>query len=351
MEGLAAAMWKGTLGIDIPTPFPRISYADALRRFGSDKPDLRFGMELQDVSALLKGRTEFSVFNDILNAGGAVIGLVHAGGAELYSNTTLRMEGDFQKRVGRETGARGTAFFRMLESGDLESSIGKFFSEETRRELGRMLGMKPGDIAFFMADKKVRKAQDMAGRLRLLIAKDHNLIDKALLKFLWVVDFPLFEYNDDEKRFEPAHHPFTTPHPEDLHRLESDPGSVRALAYDLALNGEECAGGSIRIYRPDVQERVFKMIGIGEEEAKAKFGFLLDALKFGAPPHAGIAFGFDRCLMSILNTDSIREVIAFPKTQTGTCLMTGAPGEVTDAQLKEVHMKKFLPVKATPPSP
>jgi aspartyl-tRNA synthetase len=339
MEGLAAAMWKATLGIDVPTPFPRMSYAEAIRRYGSDKPDRRFGMELVDLTNIIKGRTEFSVFNGLLDAGGAVVGIVHEGGAELYSNTSLRMEGDFQKKVNRETGARGAAFFRMQPDGDLESSISKFFPEDVRREIAKSTGMKPGDILFMLADKKPRKAFDMAGRLRLMTAKDHNLIDKSKLEFLWIVDFPLFEYNDDEKRFEPAHHPFTSPHPEDIDRLESDPGSVRALAYDLALNGEEVAGGSIRIYRSDVQSRIFKAIGIGEEEAKNKFGFLLDALQYGAPPHGGIAFGFDRCLMSILDVDSIRDVIAFPKTQQGTCLMTGAPGDVTEAQLREVHLR------------
>lgn len=339
MEGLAKAMWKGAAGLDIPTPFPRIAYAEALRRYGSDKPDCRFAMELQDLTQIIKGRTEFSIFNDILNAGGAVIGIVHQGGAELYSNTSLRMDGDFQKRVSRETGAKGAAFFRMTADGGLESSITKLFPEDVRKEIAAATNMKPGDILFMLADKRARKAQDMAGRLRLLIAKEHKLIDKSKLEFLWVVDFPLFEYNEDEKRFDPAHHPFTTPHPEDIDRLESDPASVRALAYDLALNGEEIAGGSIRIHRSDVQERLFKAIGINDQEAKLKFGFLLDALRLGAPPHGGIAFGFDRTLMSILDVDSIREVIAFPKTQTGTCLMTGAPGDVTEQQLKELHVR------------
>ena len=339
MEGLAAAMWKATLGIDVPTPFPRMSYAEAIRRYGSDKPDRRFGMELNDLTNVMKGRTEFSIFNQILNEGGAVVGIVHKGGAELYSNTALRLDGDFQKKVQRETGSKGAAFFRCQADGDLESSIGKFFTEEVRRDIARTCGMEPGDILFMIADKKLRKACDMAGRLRLMIARDYNLIDRTKLEFLWVVDFPLFEYNEDEKRFEPAHHPFTSPHPEDIENIESDPGNVRALAYDLALNGEEVAGGSIRIYRSDVQARIFRAIGINDEEAKNKFGFLLDALQFGAPPHGGIAFGFDRCLMSILEVDSIRDVIAFPKTQQGTCLMTGAPGEVTDAQLKELHIR------------
>jgi aspartyl-tRNA synthetase len=350
MEGLAAAMWKATLGIDVPLPFPRMPYAEAIRRYGSDKPDRRFDLELIDLTATMKGRSEFTVFNQCLDAGGAVVGIVHPQGAELYSNTSLRMEGDFQKRVSRETGARGAAFFRMQADGDLESSISKFFTEEVRREIAAKAGMKPGDILFMLADKKARKAFDMAGRLRLMTANDHNLIDRTKLEFLWVVDFPLFEYNEDEKRFEPAHHPFTSPHPEDIERLESDPGSVRALAYDLALNGEEIAGGSIRIYRSDVQSRVFKAIGIADDEAKNKFGFLLDALQFGAPPHGGIAFGFDRCLMSILEVDSIRDVIAFPKTQQGTCLMTGAPGGVTEAQLKELHIRTAIRKKEGPES-
>lgn len=339
MEGLAQAMWRETLGVEVPAPFPRMAYSEALRRFGSDKPDRRFAMELQNLTDLLRGRTEFGVFNDIIGAGGAVLGIVHEAGADLYSNTALKPDGDFNKRVQRETGARGVAFFRGTDGGDLDSSIAKFFPEAVRREIASQLGITKGDILFMIADKKLRKAQDMAGRLRLLIGKEFNLIDKSRLEFLWVVDFPLFEWNDDEKRWDPAHHPFTSPHPEDLHRLESEPGTVRALAYDLALNGEEIAGGSIRIHRSDVQERIFKAIGISDDEARTKFGFLLDALKFGAPPHGGIAFGFDRSIMSILDVESIREVIAFPKTQTGTCLMTGAPGEVTEAQLKELHIR------------
>jgi aspartyl-tRNA synthetase len=350
MEGLAAAMWKGTLGVDLPRPFPRISYAEAMRRYGSDKPDARFGMELQDLTAVIKGRTEFGIFNTILNDGGAVLGIVHEGGAAAYSNTALKPDGEFQKRASRETGARGIAWFRMGADGSLESSIAKFFTPEVLKEIAAAAGMKPGDMLLLVADKKLRKAQDIAGRLRLMVARDNGMIDPEKRAFLWVVDFPLFEYNEDEKRWEPAHHPFTSPHPEDIDRIESDPGSVRSLAYDLALNGEECAGGSIRIHNSELQQRLFKAIGISDEEAKAKFGFLLEALQFGAPPHGGIAFGFDRCLMSILRTDSIREVIAFPKTQAGTCLMTGAPGDVDDRQLKELHIRKQLPMKADAPA-
>ncbi len=350
MEGLAAAMWKATLNVDLKLPLPRLPYADSLRRYGSDKPDLRFEMELIDFTETIKGRTEFTVFANILGEGGSVIGIVHPGGADKYSNTALKPDGDFQKRAGREIGARGVAWFRVGADGKLESSIAKFFTEDVLAEIVAKAGAKPGDMLLMMADKKLRKAQDMAGRLRLMVARENGLIDKSRLEFCWIVDFPLFDYNEDEKRFDPAHHPFTSPHPADIDRLESDPGSVRALAYDLALNGEECAGGSIRIHSSDVQARIFKSIGISDEEAKAKFGFLLEALRFGAPPHGGIAFGFDRCLMSILDTDSIREVIAFPKTQTGTCLMTGAPGEVDEKQLKELHIKSIAK-KDMPPAP
>ncbi len=339
MENLAASVWKEVLGIEIPTPFRRMPYHEAMNRYGSDKPDLRLGMELNDVTEFLKGKSEFKVFNDVLGAGGSIVGIVHEGGADSYSNTALRPDGDFQKKVRNETGAAGIAFFRMEESGDLQSSISKFFSEEHRRELGQKLGMKPGDMAFFIADKKRRRALEVAGRLRLLIGRENQLIDQSKWEFLWVVDFPLFEYDDEEDRYEPAHHPFTAPHPDDIERLETEPGTVRSLAYDMALNGEEIAGGSIRIHRQDVQQRVFKAIGLSDEEAQAKFGFLLEALRFGAPPHGGIAFGFDRILMSILRTESIRDVIAFPKTQQGTCLMSGAPGDVTEEQLKEVHVK------------
>ncbi|MCC5876145.1 MAG: aspartate--tRNA ligase [Candidatus Sumerlaeia bacterium] len=339
MEGLAAAMWKSTLDIDLPRPFPRMPYAEAMQRYGSDKPDTRFGMELIDFSQEIKGRTEFGIFNTILEDGGSIVGIVHEGGAAQYSNTALKPGGEFQNRASRETGARGIAWFRMDEAGKMDSSIAKFFTPEALDDIAKKASMKPGDMLLMIADKKERKALEMAGRLRLMIAHDHDLIDKSKFNFLWVVDFPLFEYDEETKCYHPAHHPFTAPHPEDLDKLESDPGSVRSLAYDLALNGEECAGGSIRIHNSDVQARLFKAIGISDEEAKEKFGFLLDALQYGAPPHGGIAFGFDRCLMSILGVDSIREVIAFPKTQQGTCLMSGAPGDVDPHQLKELHVK------------
>ncbi|MCC7391612.1 aspartate--tRNA ligase [Candidatus Sumerlaeota bacterium] len=341
MEGLAKAMWKGAIGYDVVTPIQRLPYAEAISRYGSDKPDLRFGMELQNLTDLIKGRSEFGVFNEILDAGGAIVGIVHKGGAEKYSNTALRLDGDFQKKAQRETGCKGAAWFRVTPDGDIESSIARFFPEAVRREIVQKTGLAHGDIMFMIADKKLRKAQDIAGRLRLMIGKDHNLIDKSQNKFVWIVDFPLFDWNDDEKRWDPAHHPFTSPHPDDLHKLETSPGEVRALAYDLALNGEEIAGGSIRIHNNDVQQRIFKSIGISDEDAQRKFGFLLEALKFGAPPHGGIAFGFDRCIMSLLDVDSIREVIAFPKTQTGTCMMTGAPGDVDEKQLKELHIKSI----------
>ncbi len=342
MEGLAKAMWKGAAGIDIQTPFQRMPYAEAMRRYGSDKPDLRFDMELINYTETIKGRTEFGVFNTILEGNGAIIGINHKGGADKYSNTALKPNGDFQKKASREIGCRGVAWFRVGEDGKLESSIGKFFEPEVLEEIAKTSNAEPGDMILMIADKKLRKAQEMTGKLRLMVAREEGLMDPKALKFCWIVDFPLFDYNEDEKRWEPAHHPFTAPHPDDLDKLESDPGSVRSMAYDLALNGEECAGGSIRIHQSDIQERVLKFIGISDEEAKAKFGFLLDALQYGAPPHGGIAFGFDRCLMTILETESIREVIAFPKTQQGTCLMTGAPGEVSEDQLKDLHIRTAI---------
>lgn len=341
MEALTAAMWKETLGMELETPFLRLSHAEAMRRFGSDKPDMRFGMELIDFTDTIKGRTEFGVFNTILDKGGAIIGILHQAGGEKYSNTALKPGGDFQKRASRETGTKGVAWFRMGEDGALESSIAKFFDAGALADIAAKAGMKPGDMLLMIADPQKRKAQDMAGRLRMMTAREHGMIEKGIYKFLWVVDFPLFDWNEDDKRWDPAHHPFTALHPEDVDKLETAPGEVRSLAYDLACNGEECAGGSIRIHRPDVQERVFRAIGISDEEAQEKFGFLLEALRFGAPPHGGIAFGFDRCLMSILGIESIREVIAFPKTQQGTCLMSGAPGDVTDEQLKDLHVKKI----------
>jgi aspartyl-tRNA synthetase len=339
MEGLVAAMWKSTLDIDIATPFRRMPYPESMNRFGSDKPDLRFDMELTNLSDTIKGRTEFGIFSTILDGGGSVIGVVHEGGAEKYSNTALKPNGDFQKQASRETGCRGAAWFRMNAEGVMESSIAKFFADDVLKEIAEKTSMKPGDMLFLLADKKLEKAQDMAGRLRLMIARDNGMIDKSKFAFCWIVDFPLFYHDEESNRWDPAHHPFTAPHPDDIDKLETDPGNVRSLAYDLALNGDECGGGSIRIHNCDVQKRIFKAIGISDEEAKEKFGFLLDALQFGAPPHGGIAFGLDRCLMSILGTESIREVIAFPKTQQGTCLMSDAPGEVPAEQYKDLHIK------------
>lgn len=342
MEGLTKALWKETLDIDLATPFPRMPYAEAMRRYGSDKPDTRYAMELIDFTETIKGRTEFGIFKTILDGGGSVLGIVHEGGAEKYSNTALKPDGEFQKRAARETGCRGVAWFRCGTDGTLESSIAKFFEPNVLEEIKAQAGLKAGDMLFLVADKKLRKAQDIAGRLRIMTARDFGMIDKSRFEFLWVVDFPLFDYNEDEKRWEPAHHPFTTPHPDDIEALrKGDLGNVRSVAYDLALNGEECAGGSIRIHNSDVQSLVLKTIGISDVEAKEKFGFLLEALQFGAPPHGGIAFGFDRCLMSILGVESIREVIAFPKTQQGTCLMSGAPGPVTEQQYKDLHIKSI----------
>lgn len=343
MEKLIVKLWKDTLAIEIPRPFRRISYAESMLKYGSDKPDLRFGLEISDVTETLKKGCTFGIFNGLFEKGGVVRAISVPGGSAKYSTTSLKPEGEFNKRVQAECGVKGVAWFKVAENGALESSIAKFWPAETLAELKDSVGAKPGDIIFMIADAIPRVAAEATGRLRLLLGRDNNLIPKDKWEFVWVLDFPMFDWNPEEKRWDPCHHPFTAPLWEDLHKLDSDPGNCRAQAYDLALNGEEIGGGSIRIHRRDIQEKVFTAIGIGEEEAKRKFGFLLEALSFGAPPHGGLAFGLDRLMMLILGEDSIRNVIPFPKTQTGMCIMTQCPSEVDSKQLRDLRLKIVVP--------
>ena len=344
MEGLMRHVFKAAKDLDVPTPFPRMSWSEAMLRFGSDKPDLRFGLEIHDLTDLVRdGGCQFRVFNEILDAGGVMRAFCVPGGAGMYSVTQLKPEGDLNKTV-RTYGAGGLAWFRVeAESetalGGLASSIAKFFSTETLRAIREKMQGKPGDLVLMVADRPGAAAVAL-GQLRLKVARENNLIDAGKPAFCWITDFPLFEYDEKLKTYAPSHHPFTMPHEEDLELLaRGELGKVRAYCYDLVLDGEEVGSGSIRIHRQDIQSLVFRALGIDDETAANKFGFLLEALQYGAPPHGGIAFGFDRLMMILLGESSIRDVIPFPKTQTGACLMSAAPSSVTQDQLEELGLE------------
>mgnify|MGYP000900626708 CR=1 FL=1 len=365
MEGLSATILKQCLGLTIPTPFPRLTYADAVLRYGSDKPDLRFGLEIVDVSDVA-AESEFSVFKNVLAAGGVVRGINAKGAADKFSNSALKPGGELPKVV-EVYKAKGLAWMKA-EGDKLTGSIEKFFPDAVKAKLKEKLGVQPGDLLLFVADTAA-VAADALGALRIHLATALKLYthwwdEKAAwdaaeaaaakkekraarpfqlrpehFNFLWVTDFPMFGWDDEEKRWAAIHHPFTGPMDEDVPFLESDPGRVRAKAYDLVLNGYEVGGGSIRIHRQDVQNTVFKLLGMELEEAKKRFGFLLDALQSGAPPHGGIALGLDRWCMILAGTTNIRDVIAFPKNQKARDLMTGAPATVDARQLKDLGVK------------
>ncbi len=332
-EQMLAHVFKQTLDRDIPTPFPRLTYAQAMAEYGTDKPDTRFEMKLADVTDLA-AQSEFKVFRSVADAGGMVKGLAAPGGAQLS-----RKDIDGLTEFVGEYGAKGLAWFKV-EGGKLTSSIAKFFSEDLQAKILERVGGEDGSLLLFVADQPSVVNQSLA-ELRRHLARRLGLIPEDRLNFLWVYDFPLVEWDEEEERYVALHHPFTSPRPEDLDKLESDTANVRARAYDVVLNGAELGGGSIRIHRPDVQTRVFKLLGIDEAEAQEKFGFLLDALRYGAPPHGGIALGFDRMTALMLGLDNIREVIAFPKTQKATCLMTGAPSPVSEKQLRELAIRSL----------
>ena len=336
IDGLVAFMSKELRGIEIQLPLPRMSYRDAMERYGCDKPDIRFGLELHDIGEIAKD-CGFGVFKTTLENGGRVRGLNAKAGAEKYSRKNID---ELTAFVG-EYGAKGLAFFRVKE-GKLDSPIAKFFSDEHQQALIAKLGGENGDLLFFVADQpKVTSAALAALRNRL--GKEMKLYDPMEMKTLWVLDFPLYGWDAEENRWVAEHHPFCSPNKDDIGFFETDPGKIRAQSYDLVCNGYECASGSVRVHDPVVQQKIFDFIGIKSDEAEIKFGFLLNALRFGAPPHAGVALGLDRWVMLFLGNDNIRDVIAFPKTQKAADAMTDAPSEVDLKQLKELSIKVDLP--------
>jgi len=331
MEELMAEIFSETVGKAVITPFPRLTYKEAMDRYGSDKPDTRFGMELIDVAELV-GKTGFKVFANAVANGGSVKCICAKGCAGLP-----RREIDDLAKFVSTYRAKGLAWIVLAEGG-IKSPIAKFFKEEEMAALIERTGAETGDILFFVADT-YSIVSDALGHLRLELAKRLELIEEGVLQFLWVTEFPLLEYDEEQKRHIAIHHPFTAPMDEDLHLLETDPLNVRAKAYDMVLNGTELGGGSIRIHRREVQERLFKLLGFSEEEAVAQFGHLMEAFEYGTPPHGGIAFGLDRMIMLLTGKDNIRDVIAFPKTQSASDLMAHAPSPVADKQLKELHIQ------------
>ncbi len=337
MEEMLAELYQRTIGVNIKTPFPRISYQEAIDRFGTDKPDTRFGMELKDISPIAE-KCGFKVFSSAIKNGGQVRG-INAKGCGSFS----RKEIDDLTAYVANYQAKGLAYFIVKEDG-VKSPIAKFFNEEEINAILDKMAAQPGDLLLFVADQADVVAAALAA-LRTHLAQRLNLIPQDSYNFIWVVDFPLLEYDIDEKRFTAMHHPFTAPRDEDIALLEEQPEKVRAKAYDLVLNGVEIGGGSIRIHRREVQEKMFKAIGLTPEDAAEKFGFMLDAFEYGAPPHGGIAFGFDRLIMLLSGKNSIRDVIAFPKTANAACLMTEAPSEVDAKQLRELHIKSTFQKK------
>ncbi len=327
MEGLVQEIFRRVDGVELPAPFPRLAYTEAVERYGSDKPDLRFGMELADLTDLFR-EGEFQAFAQVAATGGAVKGLRVPGGGGLS-----RKEADDLVATAKTWGARGLVWVRVTDAG-LQSPVARFL-EPVRPALLERLGGEPGDLLLLVGDTRTTAAT-VLGRFRVELAHRQGLIPADRYAVVWVVDFPLVEWNAEERRWQAMHHPFTAPREEDLPRLETDPASVRAQAYDLVVNGQEAGGGSMRIYQQAVQQRVFELLGIGKDEARSKFGFLLDALEFGAPPMGGIAFGLDRLVAILAGQDSIREVIAFPKTQKGVDPMTDAPAPASPAQLREL---------------
>ncbi len=330
-ERLLAKLWKEILGVEIKTPFKRMTWQEAMDRFGSDKPDTRFGFELKDISDVVKD-CGFSVFTSALENGGSVRG-INANGQGSMPRKKIDALVEFAKGYG----AKGLAYLAINEDGTYKSSFAKFMTEEELAAIVERMEGKPGDLLLFAADKN-KIVYAVLGALRCEIADKLGLLDKDTYNFLWITEFPLFEYSDEEERYVAMHHPFTMPMEEDLDLVETDPGKARAKAYDIVLNGTELGGGSVRIHQDDIQEMMFKALGFTTEEAYEKFGFLLNAFKYGVPPHAGLAFGLDRLIMHMAKEDNIRDVIAFPKVKDASCLLTDAPNVVDQKQLDELYI-------------
>lgn len=330
-ENMLASVFKEVAGIEVALPMKRMTYEEAMTRYGSDKPDTRFGFELKSLNDVLSA-SEFKVFQSALASGGDIRGININGYGDRFSRKDITKLEDFAKNYG----AKGLAWVKIQE-GAVQSPIAKFLSEEEMKALLRAFDAKDNDLLLMVADQP-QIVFDALGALRVEIAKQLNLLESGVYHFLWVTDFPLFEYDEDNKRYVAKHHPFTSPKDEDLALLETDPGACRAKAYDIVLNGYEIGGGSIRIHNSKVQERMFSALGFSEEEATQKFGFFIDAFKFGAPPHGGIAYGLDRIVMLLVGTDNIRDVIAFPKTQDARCVMTNAPSVADEKQLEELYL-------------
>lgn len=331
MEGMIARVFKETIGVDVATPMARMTYAEALNRYGVDNPDLRFDLELVELSSIVDG-CGFKVFADAVKNGG-MVKAINAKQCATFSRKDLDLLTDFVKIYG----AKGLAWVKMTEDG-WQSPIAKFFTPEELEQINQAMDAEVGDLLMFVADTTAI-TNEALGRLRGHLGQKLGLADKDNYQFVWVTDFPLLEWDGETRRHMAVHHPFTAPRDEDMELLDTDPGKACAKAYDLVLNGSEIGGGSIRIHDQQIQSKMFELLGIGEEEAREKFGFLLDALEYGAPPHGGLAFGLDRLVMILTGSDSIRDVIAFPKTQKATCLLSGAPSEVEEKQLQELSIR------------
>jgi len=333
MEGLMKVLFKEVWDKDLTLPIPRVSFEEAMEKYGSDKPDLRFNLEMKTLNNVFE-KSEFKVFKDAIGEGGVVTGLLAPGCGD-YTRNQLDVLTDFVKKFG----AKGLIWMRVKEGGELEAPVAKFFNDDEKKNLVNALGAKPGDLLFILSGSRI-KTLSIMGYLRLEMAKRLELIKPdAEPKLLWVTDFPLFEWDEDTKRFYAMHHPFTSPRLEDVPLMDTDPGKLKARAYDLVLNGSEIAGGSIRIHNAELQAKMFKALGITDEDAQYKFGFLMNAFKYGAPPHGGIAFGFDRMAMIFAGENSIRDVIAFPKTASAVSLMDDSPSFASEEQLRELHIK------------
>ena len=331
-ERLLAYVFKEAIGVDVPLPIPRMTWQEAMDRFGSDKPDTRFGMELVDVSETVAG-CGFGVFTGALENGGSVRGINAKG-----QGAMPRKKIDKLVSFAKDYGAKGLAYLAVNEDGTYKSSFAKFMTKEELAALVEKMGGEPGDLLLLAADKN-KVVWDVLGALRLELARQLELLDKNRYNFLWVTEFPLLEWSDEENRFMAMHHPFTMPMEEDWDKIDSDPGAVRAKAYDIVLNGTELGGGSVRIHQDDIQEKMLEVLGFTKEQAHEQFGFLLDAFKYGVPPHAGLAYGLDRMVMLMMQCDSIRDVIAFPKVKDASCLMSHAPSPVDEKQLEELGIE------------